>query len=105
LRGISPTANPHPSQAVFNPPLYLSYLFVISGGIFFIFFTGSVHNGDWRFALLSGIVGTILILFGIIALRRAHHWIKLARPVGGPTPFTQLKECIDYNDVDDAEEP
>jgi hypothetical protein len=34
----------------------------------------------------------------------AHHWIKFCQS-GGPTAFTHPKECVDYNDVDNNEEP
>jgi hypothetical protein len=34
----------------------------------------------------------------------AHHWIKFCQ-TSGPTAYTQPKECIDYNDVDNNEEP
>jgi hypothetical protein len=34
----------------------------------------------------------------------AHHWIKFCA-TSGPTFFSQPKECLDYNDVDNNEEP
>src|SRR5258705_11922534 len=34
----------------------------------------------------------------------AHHWITFCQS-SGPTDFTHPKECVDYNDVDNNEEP
>lgn len=58
------------------------------------------------FRALSKGTGYIMV-YGTInydSVFGAHHWIRFCQ-TSGPTTYAQPKECIDYNNVDNKEEP